>query len=219
MKRETRGMLLSVLVYGAGLGEAHAEDAGVGEELDGAPVVADEFISQQQAQESIADAILTLQPWFTRAKTDTQRRSRRQHVDHIVRAISSASKTHDIDPLLSVAIAFRESSLLPEVGLGARTGAHGDVGYFQVLPNSAAQRLCGTCEDLADPMCNAHVALCYMKRVRDHCGSDNPWVWVGGYGRSRCPRSLREARSWGEVRRARSLFCKVHRSCDQVWPA
>ena len=177
-----------------------------------------ESLVEEVNQEQVEAAVLQLQPWYSRAKTERVRVSRRGHLDRLVEAITVASKTNRIDPLLSVAVAFRESSLMPVVGLGSLRGRHGDLGYFQILPGGAAIRVCGTCQDLDEPMCNALVATCYMRRVQEHCKSTNPWIWLGGYGRSRCASSLHEARQWGEVRRARSLYCKVREDCATYWP-
>jgi membrane-bound lytic murein transglycosylase MltF len=51
--------------------------------------------------------------------------------------IREAGARTDLDPLLLLAVAYRESSLHPDVARCRRTGARGEQGVMQVMPGSA----------------------------------------------------------------------------------
>jgi hypothetical protein len=173
----------------------------------------------------VAIAIATLQPWWLKARTRAEHIRRRDHAHQIAGAIRRAALRHDFDPILGVAIARRESSLLPWFGEGRirhgkrAAGPAGERGYFQIYPEGAAEGRCGDC-DQYDPECSAETAFCWLAHLREVCRSSDLWVLVGAYGRSRCPRSADEARDWPEVRRARRFYCEalVNGECDRRWP-
>jgi len=156
----------------------------------------------------VLDAVKTLQPWY--ARPGNERDARR--VAGIIRV---AAERHAIDPRLAVAIAMRESSLRA----GRVRGALGEQGMFQVMPNGYARRACPRDCALDQPHCNADVALCYLAHVRELCGSDDPWVWIGAYGMRRCPTG-REARAMTSTRRARAYLVAVAgaEQADEIWP-
>jgi hypothetical protein len=160
-----------------------------------------------------------LQPWFKLASSPSVAVGRMTHLRRLTDAICDASSETGIDPLLALAVAFRESSLNPEVGLGKRNGKRGERGYFQVLPGSPAERFApGKCFQ-HEPSCNATAALRYMKHLQgvEVCGSDDPWVWLAAYGAGRCP-PAEESREWPGMKQARRLFCDLDKSCGDVWP-
>ena len=172
---------------------------------------------QVNKREMVENGIRRLQPWFFRAKNPRVQLRREREFFRLAGYIHDASVANDIDPRISVVVAFRESSLLPSIQL--KTGSRGERGYFQVMPRSLAIRRCGNGCDQNTPACNASTALCYLSYCRELCG-ESPWQYVGGYGRSRCPNSVAEARSWREVRRARRLLCHTYGDwvCDEIWP-
>lgn len=158
----------------------------------------------------LMDGIVKLQPYYYHEERERVEAFRLAH------AISAASKIYDIDPLIALAVARRESSLLPAVGSGRVRGGGGlDVGYFQVRAGSAAERHCGRCVT-GDIECNARIGLCWLSYARSVCGSD-PWLYIGGYGRGRCPSNRGEAVSWSEIRIARNFFCEIVENCEEVW--
>jgi hypothetical protein len=116
---------------------------------------------------------------------------------------------------LATAIAMRESSLRPDVGAGAL----GELGMFQVMPHGAARRVCPRRCDLAQPRCNADVALCFLSHLRETCGSDDVWVWVAAYGTGRCLDGT-NARREPATRRARSLLVEAvgAAEAESIWP-
>jgi hypothetical protein len=162
-----------------------------------------------ECYEEVRAAAHKLQPWYAVRSMPW----RAAHLDKLSRAVCAASAETGVSPLLAIAVARRESSLLPRVGLGKKVGSRGEQGYFQVLPGSPAARL-GAC-DQTEPACNALSALRYMRALQTRCGED-PWVWVGAYGAGHCPTPL-EARRWGVVRVARRFYCEVA-DCDTGWP-
>lgn len=165
----------------------------------------------------VADGIRRLQPWYLNSRNPRVRIRRDREFTRLVSYIHNASEQNGIDPRIAVVVGFRESSLLPSIHL--KTGSRGERGYFQVMPRSLAVRVCGDGCDQKTPQCNANTAMCYLSYCRELCG-DSPWLYVGGYGRSRCPESATEARTWREVRRARRLLCHAYGDwvCDEVWP-
>lgn len=157
----------------------------------------------------LMDGIVKLQPYYYHDERERVEAFRLAH------AIDVASRAYDIDPLIALAVARRESSLLPAVGSGHVRGGERDVGYFQVREGSAAERHCGRCAT-GDIECNARIGLCWLSYVRSVCGSD-PWFYIGGYGRGRCPSNRREAVSWSETHIARNFFCEIVENCEEVW--
>lgn len=165
----------------------------------------------------VENGIRILQPWFHRAKNPRVQLRREREFHRLVSYIHTAAIANNIPPEIAVVVGFRESSLLPSIQL--KTGSMGERGYFQVMPGGLAIRVCGNGCDQQTPRCNADTALCYLAYCRHFCGA-SPWQYVGGFGRSRCPDSVAEAKGWREVRRARQLLCRAYGSevCDRVWP-
>lgn len=160
-------------------------------------------------------AIQKLQPWYYQSRDPIALSRRGEQLSQLTNAICNASRETKIDPILAVAIAFRESSLHPIVGCGERDGKRGERGYFQVMPGGSAEGFAPTDCSQHEPECNARTALRFMSFLRDKC--DNTWSWVASYGRGvKCP-EIKIAREWTEVRVARSYLCKIG-DCDTIWP-
>jgi len=174
-------------------------------------------VMAEECNPMVWEAAQTLQPWFTTG-VGTARTVRANQLTTLTKAICTATDETGINPLLALAIARRESSLLPLIGLGKRDGARGERGYFQVLPRGPAEKFAPPGCSQHDPECNATTALRYLKHVRTVCGHpDDPWVWIGAYGTSRCP-SPTEARTWIGLKVARRFLCDVDKNCDVTWP-
>lgn len=164
--------------------------------------------------ESVGAAIQELQPWYRPTLGALPGSKRAKTRDMLAEAICTATEKHAIDPLLSVAIAFRESSLLPN-----QEGSKRERGYFQVMPTSAIEKRFapGPCSQ-HEAMCNTQTALGFMAWLRDeYCQSDDAYVWLGAYGRGRCPTS-KEARSWPELKAARRILCEIDADCSKKLP-
>jgi hypothetical protein len=166
----------------------------------------------------LRSAVVTLQPWFVSAKSQDDADRREAHLSELVSAVTEASKEYGVDPYLAISIARRESSLFPRVGRGIVLGKNGDTGYFQILPRGEAVHVCGVCDDLKLPQCNARVALCYMTHLKKRCGSD-PWVWMAAYRYGRCP-DRDEARDMPEIRLTRRFLGEIVGAarCQALWP-
>jgi len=163
-------------------------------------------------------AAQALQPWFYQANTVEGQGRRAALLVDLTRAVCISSAAFDIDPLLALSVARRESSLLPRVGLGQQNGLRGERGYFQVMPDGAAERYRPNVCSQHEPKCNAMTALGFMAELRDNvCQSDDPWIWLGAYGRGRCP-DAQEARAWDELRLARRFLCDITEDCNDIWP-
>lgn len=107
----------------------------------------------------------------------------------------------DIDPLLLVALAFRESSLTEGV-----VGTRGELGPMQ-LHGAALRYRPGRC-DPREIECSIRGGAAVLQWWRAECG-EVPWSrWVGAYGLGRCP-GIDEAEGLQSVRRARALYQRV----------
>lgn len=162
-----------------------------------------------------------LQPWYKRGQNPRQQGQRIKALKVLVGAISAASAETGIPGGIALAVARRESSLLPSVGRCEILGSRGEQGYFQVMPGGVVERehAPADCDDMTNPLCNARTALRAMASVRDRCEGSSPWVWVGVYGRGHhgCP-SEAEVREWAEVARSRTFYCQIARDCSRTWP-
>lgn len=158
--------------------------------------------------DKLAEAVVRLQPRRFSPGDPAARQ--------IAGMVRDAARRFGQDPYVALAIARRESSFDPRVGNGEIVGGLGERGFFQIYPDGAAEKLCGGC-DQAEPVCNAHTAMCWLSLRREECG-ESPWVYVGAYGRRKCPKRW-EARGWREVRRARMFFClAMGQGCEDYWP-
>jgi len=187
-----------------------------GQTIDEGPILLEEDIISEPPSikeeisplPSLQEAIAELQPWYRQEGND-------RALSRITEIISQAALENDIDPILAAAIAMRESSLMISVG----EGALGEVGLFQVMPRGIARQVCPRRCDIRRPACNADTALCYLSFLRDYCGPQDTWIWMGAYGMSRCPTS-EEARRMVFTRRTRNFVTQVvgERYTNEIWP-
>lgn len=165
-----------------------------------------------------------LQPWYKRAADPVTMSRRAKVLQDFTEATCSEAPPRRIWPRLAVALAFRESSIVPRVGLGKQNGLKGERGYWQVMPGGKAESYVPRTCSQHSPICNAKSAMSYLAHLRDApvdeggCGSDDPYMWIGAYGRGHCPSSPEAAREWEEVRVARRLYCQIEPDCDTLWP-
>lgn len=179
-------------------------------------VSVESLASAEECESVVWSASQTLQPWYKTGPLTTLA-TRAQHLKTLTAAICKASNETGINPLIALAVARRESSLLPMVGLGEKNGARGERGYFQILPRGPAEQFAPDHCDQYDPLCNAMTAMRYMVHVQTVCNTHDPWVWIGAYGTSKCP-SSRDAREWMGLKAARHFLCEVDDNCDETWP-
>lgn len=166
--------------------------------------------SGSETLDRLTAAVVELQPWYRRRPNRARR---------LADIIYTAAREHGVDPWIALSMAYRESSLAPNVGRGDRLGALGEEGYFQVMPSSYPRRVCGQGRDMGQPRANADTAMCYVAHVREVCESDDPWVYVAAYGMRGCP-SPERARRLPSPRRRRETLCDVvgDTECDSIWP-
>lgn len=158
----------------------------------------------------IKSAIETLQPYY---RTESPKRLKLK--DSLAIAIYKSATYYEIDYRYAVALGSRESSFLPKI-----KSARGDArGYFQIFINGVAQRRCSRGCDQHDIQCNTQTAMCWLDRCRDLCG-DDPWMYLGGYGRSSCPKNVNVAKTWTELRVLRSKLCNGFGEdvCNELLP-
>jgi hypothetical protein len=168
-------------------------------------------------ESQVHSSIQSLQPWYYRTSDLIALSRRNEQLFKLTNAICNESSKTGVNSLIAVSIAFRESSLHPNVGKGIKNGLRGERGYFQIMPNGTAESFApGDCSQ-HDPDCNATTAFGFMRHLKSICG-DDPWVWVAAYGGRGDPCPTREeAREYPEVRVARSYLCKIG-DCDSIWP-
>lgn len=162
---------------------------------------------------TVREAIETLQPYF---KSDCTKRARLKK--NLANAIYKSAITYDIDFRYAVALASRESSFLPIIGARPVEGSKAR-GYFQVLVSGAAVSKCSDGCNQFNVTCNAETAMCWLDWCRRKCGN-NPWMYLGGYGRSYCPANPRAAKNWPELRALRSKLCNGfgEKACNELLP-
>ncbi len=153
----------------------------------------------------VATAIMTLQPAADLDRADT-----------LAEVFHGAGETYRLDPLLLVAISFRESGLSREVELRRRRGELGELGLMQSHGAALQVRPAGCNRHLVGARCQVHTGAAWLAEARDGCGGSR-WRWVGAYGMGHCP-SERYARTMRSTRRARDFYCRIVDDCDRRWP-
>ena len=128
--------------------------------------------------------------------------------------IDDAGEETGLEPLLLVALGFRESSYLPEVVLGLRLGRLGETGILQT--HGAALSMAPPRCHQSNPRCGIRTGARWLAHVRERCPGSR-WRWVAGYAWRTCP-SERSARRDKGARRARAIYCRIRRDCKQAWP-
>ena len=118
---------------------------------------------------AVRTAITTLQP---------------RHTPEVAAAYAGlflrAADEHELDPLLLVAIAFRESSLISGV-----RGALGERGLLQVHGAALLGRPSECSAELLTTSCELRTGAAWLAHSRDVCPG-TMWRWVTAYGHGRC---------------------------------
>lgn len=170
----------------------------------------EESLEHIKGIETIKIAIEILQPYYK-----SNNPNRKRLLGKLATSIYWAASENEIDYRLAVALGSRESSLHPAI---MSRDKHA-VGYFQVKVPGAAYNQCANGCDQHDLSCNVDTAMCWLSVCKRQCG-DNPWMYLGGYGRSRCPKSISVAKQWSELRSLRSKLCKGFGeiACNEILP-
>ena len=191
--------------------EAAVERARAEERARMGPRVAVTAVTADANETQMVEAVIHYVPRFRARQTKARR---------LVSIIYDAAMTHRIDPWIALAVAYRESSLLPSVGSGGRRGARGELGYFQIMPGGSAMRVCGAGRPMTSPAANADTAMCYLAHVRQLCESDDPSIYVAAYSMRNCPTTPAKALRIPATRRARELLCEMagDERCERIWP-
>jgi hypothetical protein len=153
----------------------------------------------------VATAIRTLQP-----AADLER------ADELAEVFRDAGRDHRLDPLLLIAVSFRESSLALDVERHERRGLLGEGGLMQTHGAALRYRPTDCPLPLPGARCQVQTGAAWMAQARDHCGG-SWWRWVAAYGLGACP-SEAAAREHGPVKVARWHYCRIRSDCDQRWP-
>lgn len=163
-----------------------------------------------RAIDELSAAVVTLQPWYRKRPTRATR---------LARVFFESGREYDVDSLLGLAMAFCESSLVPAVIDGRIRGARGEMGVFQIMPDSYPAKRCGRGRDLLSLDGNVAAGFCYLSHLRELCDSDDVWVMATAYGRASCP-SPRGARRARFAKRRRETLCTIagQQKCAVIWP-
>lgn len=140
--------------------------------------------------------------------------------------VDSVSAQLDFDPLLIVALAFRESRWHPSIERGEKVGRHGEHGLMQVNPRNhkAIAMRPGGCSETLQPEpgfgdsfgvsaaeCQIVTGARWLAYVREVCPSDSPWPWVYAYKHGQCPsesRALAEPSTRWVLKLCRQIGCE-----------
>jgi hypothetical protein len=138
-----------------------------------------------------------------------------ERVRDLAQVFYEAGRESKIDPLLLIAIAFRESSLSMSVERLRRRGKKGEVGLMQVMPGSPAMMLRpGQCtEELNGARCQVLTGARWLAAVRDRCPG-SPWRWTTAYGMRRCPTEQFSGMHYG-TRYLREIYLSIG---GLAWP-
>jgi hypothetical protein len=161
----------------------------------------------------VATAIRTLQPGADLERAET-----------LAEVFNDAGRDYRLDPLLLVALSFRESGLSRDVELRRRRGDLGEYGLMQchgaalqVRPADCSHHLVRNGEGRSGfAYCQVRTGAAWLAEAREGCGG-SWWRWIGAYGMGHCP-TERYARTMTSTQRARELYCRIVDDCDQRWP-
>lgn len=141
----------------------------------------------------VAQGVQTLQPG-----ADAERAARLAGVFH------AAGRRNKLDPLLLVAISFRESSLLESVESRRVKGSLGELGLMQCHGKALGFRPADCSQHLVGARCQVETGAAYLAEARDHCRG-SWWRWVAAYGMGQCP-TERYARTVRGAQRAHRYY-------------
>jgi len=129
----------------------------------------------EEELDTVAAAIVTLQP-----AVDNVRALR------LARHFAESGEETEIDPLLLVAMAMRESSFDPLVESLERRGSLGEGGLMQTHGVSLRVRPSHCDRRLSSAECQIRTGARWLRWVKDHCGGSTA-RWVAAYGMRSCP--------------------------------
>lgn len=124
---------------------------------------------------TVTSAILSLMPLWN---TDAERARAEEYAAIVIE--ESGAVQPEIDPLLVVAIIYRESSFRSDV-----RGKRGEVGLMQLLPLGTLTRSM-TRDDLTNARTNIRVGVGHLVYWQNECGPSNTLEWVSAYNSGRC---------------------------------
>lgn len=156
------------------------------------------FSHLAQGQGIVCSGIKLLQP-----ATTNDRASK------LSKIFKKVGKDTDIDPLLLVAISFRESSLSKRVEDHTIMGKRNEIGLMQIMPKSPAMQLRpNECtQKLNGPYCQIATGAKWLAKVRELCPG-SWWRWVGSYGHKKCLSENRAGMDYG-TRIAKRYYEKI----------
>lgn len=124
---------------------------------------------------TVTSAILSLMPLWN---TDAERARAAEYAAIVVEEAGAVQP--EIDPMLLVAIIYRESSFRSEV-----RGKRGEVGLMQILPLGTLTRSM-TRDDLTNVRTNIRVGVGHLVYWQNECGPGNTLEWVSAYNSGKC---------------------------------
>jgi hypothetical protein len=143
---------------------------------------------------TIAAGIVNLQP-----AADLERAT------ELASVFQAAASRHKLDPLLLVAISFRESSLRRSVEERRKLGALGELGLMQSHGAALRFRPADCDRRLVGARCQVETGAAFLSEARRQCGG-SWWRWVAAYGMRACPSEERARDMVGAQGGAAVLF-------------
>ena len=104
-----------------------------------------------------------------------------QYAAALAEVFVEAGEAHEVDPLLLVAIAMRESSLRPGI-----RGAVGEIGLLQVHGAALGVRPKACPATLDTWSCEVHTGAAWLKVCQEVCPGSTA-RWLAAYGSGKCP--------------------------------
>jgi len=147
-------------------------------------------------ESDVCNAMRILQPAMSEERAET-----------LADIFESAGEETEIDPLLLVAIAFRESSFSERVERLEHRGSLGELGLLQVHGAALRMRPEGCSETLEGAACQIRTGARWLAFVRERCPGST-WRWLAAYGRGRCI-SEQDARGDRSARIAASYYRRI----------
>jgi hypothetical protein len=145
---------------------------------------------------AVSQGIRTLQPAADLERADT-----------LAVVFGNAGQRNKVDPLLLVAISFRESSLLESVESRRIRGNLGELGLMQCHGKALQFRPADCSHHLVGARCQVETGAAYLAEARRQCGG-SWWRWIAAYGMGHCP-SESYARTVRGAQRACRYYSRI----------
>ncbi len=152
-------------------------------------------LTAKRAAMTLKGAITALQPGVDETRAD-----------RLAKIFKITGEQYGFDPKFIIAIAFRESSLIPSVENRRRFGkSHREIGLMQCHGAALSFRPAQCSTKLEGAWCQIQTGTRYLAHIRDNVCSGSTWRLLAAYGHGRCM-SAHEAKNDRGVRRVMRYY-------------